>query len=154
MSISKNDISDLMQQGRGEEWKLYRRHVYSQIFKGKLQQGKNIFQNPGYRGVHILPYPKHVQKMIYEIKQKVKKYSPERPVPIYLGMEIVPNIDQKVIANKSPVVTDRVSLNKLSKNRFNQKRQINIQESNPKKDPSPEPLSPHRRNVFQIYYKK
>lgn len=45
-------------------------------------------------------------------------------------------------------------MNKLSKNRYTQKRAINIQESSLRKEPTPEPLSSHRRNVFQIYYKK
>lgn len=43
---------------------LGRKEIYDRIFKGEQVQQDAMFSNPGFRGLKVLPYPKHVKKMI------------------------------------------------------------------------------------------
>ena len=54
----------------------HRKKVYDSIYKGQLAESKNLFLNPGYRGINIYQYPKHIKKMVDEINHKVSKKNP------------------------------------------------------------------------------
>ena len=73
----------------------HRRKVYTSIFNGVLADEKQIFLKPGYRGIHIQPYPKHIKKMIKTIEEKVEKQNPTLKVPIYRGQERIANVDKR-----------------------------------------------------------
>ena len=44
--------------------------IYSMIYKGNQVSQSDMFIKPGYRGVQILPYPKHVRQMVGSSKDK------------------------------------------------------------------------------------
>ena len=73
----------------------HRAFVFRHMFKGTLSHENMMFAKPGYRGVSVLPYPRHVQDMIKRVDNQVKKNSPETKNTIYKGFELQPNIDQK-----------------------------------------------------------
>jgi hypothetical protein len=48
-----------------------------------LQKDQNLFLHPGYRGVEVLPYPKHVKEMIRSVDDKIKLYQPKHKHGFY-----------------------------------------------------------------------
>jgi len=42
-------------------------------FKGIPMEEESMFNNPGYRGVDVLPYSKKVKKMVNQINNRVRK---------------------------------------------------------------------------------
>jgi hypothetical protein len=45
-----------------------RKEVYKKIFKGKPIFPINMFKKPGYRGLRLIPYPKHVKIMMNSLE--------------------------------------------------------------------------------------
>ena len=69
------------------EWR--REFIAYQLFQGMPIDEKLLFTNPGYRGLEILPYPKHVKKMISELNAKANiKLSDHKRHVIYQGKEM------------------------------------------------------------------
>lgn len=66
------------------------------ILSGKNVQDREMFKKQGFRGLQVLPYPKHVRQMIAKIQHKVNKNNPAIKVPIYRGHETSVNVDQKI----------------------------------------------------------
>jgi hypothetical protein len=38
--------------------------VYEKIFFGHALEHKEMFANPGFRGIKVLPYPEHIKELI------------------------------------------------------------------------------------------
>ena len=54
-----------------------------------------MFANPGFRGIKVLPYPKHIKKLIEDVSPDKKKSGNI----FYQGYEIV---DEKIESEVSP----------------------------------------------------
>lgn len=39
---------------------VHRKKIFEKVFRGADVDYRSMFINPGYRGFHFLPYPKHV----------------------------------------------------------------------------------------------
>ena len=63
-----------------------------------------MYINQGYRGLSIIPYPKHVRDMIHDISQKTRRIDPEySKTIIYKGSEIIPNFDKNLVKMKKEI---------------------------------------------------
>ena len=56
-----------------------------------------MFPNNNFRGLSILPYPDHVKQLIDEVNRKNKKLHPGNKVHVYLGKEVIPEFDKKLM---------------------------------------------------------
>lgn len=65
----------------------HRAFIYQQKFIGKPIDEKLLFANPGYRGLQVLPYPKHVKELITKISNEASKTMSDFDHIIYQGME-------------------------------------------------------------------
>ena len=53
--------------------KVGRKEIYEKIFKGEHITPEDMFSNPGFRGLKILPYPKHVKSMIDHLTKEDRR---------------------------------------------------------------------------------
>lgn len=72
----------------------HRNEVFRALFKGKQVNNRILFKNPGYRGVEVLPYPKHVVEMVKEIDDNIRKLKHDHKYAIYAGREVKPKVDE------------------------------------------------------------
>lgn len=57
--------------------------------------------NPGYRGLSVIPYPSHIQKVIKDVENKTYKFDPKfGKYLIYKGREMIPNFDVHLTKSK------------------------------------------------------
>lgn len=74
--------------------KVGRKEIYEKIFKGEHISPEDMFTNPGFRGLKIMPYPKHVKSMIDNLtredrrQKRISKSQCPSPYKYYMGHEV------------------------------------------------------------------
>lgn len=72
-TVRRNAIYDPVKAKTRQKQSLGRKEIYDRIFKGEEVQQDVMFSNPGFRGLKVLPYPKHVKKMIENLTKEERK---------------------------------------------------------------------------------
>lgn len=92
--MTKNELKKATVQFQSLDPSKHRQFVYRQIFKGMKFGDEEMFLNPGYRGVEVMPYPEGVKQMIKAVNTKVQKLRPDIKQAIYRGLEVEPLVDK------------------------------------------------------------
>ena len=71
--MRRNAIYDPVKLKARQKLSLGRKEIYDRIFKGEEVQQDAMFSNPGFRGLKVLPYPKHVKALIDTLTKEERK---------------------------------------------------------------------------------